>query len=117
MTQFRVEHIARQDGRALVYRLSGVLGESAYSFEFLEEIRRQMAEGPERIVLNLEDLEYITSTGVGVIAASLASAIRHDKHFALVAVPSAVRKVLEVAHIWPSLEHHATEDEAVKLGS
>mgnify|MGYP001825014199 CR=1 FL=1 len=113
MTQLSVEHIARQDGRTLVYRLRGVLGESSYSFELLEEVRRQMREGPERIVFNLEHLEYITSTGVGVIAASLASARRNEKGFAVSGVPSQVRKVLEIAYIWPVLDHYDTEDEAV----
>ena len=113
MTQLSVEHIARQDGRTLVYRLRGVLGESAYSFDLLEEVRRQMREGPERIVFNLEHLEYITSTGVGVIAASLASARRNERVFAVSGCPPQIQKVLEIAYIWPVLDHYATEDEAV----
>jgi anti-anti-sigma factor len=113
MSQLSVEHIARQDGRTLVYRMRGVLGESEYSFELLEEVRRQMREGPERVVFNLEQLEYITSTGVGVIAASLASARRNERGFALCGVPPQVQRVLEIAFIWPALEHFATEDEAV----
>ena len=39
MSELEVEHITRQDGKTLVYRLRGVLGESTYSFEFLEELR------------------------------------------------------------------------------
>ena len=88
MSGLQVEHITRQDGKTFVYRLRGVLGESTYSFDFLEELRRQVKDGPERIVLNLADLEYITSSGVGIVAAAYTSAQRAGKSFCLVDVPS-----------------------------
>lgn len=115
MSELQVEHISRQDGRALVYRLRGVLGESTRSYEFLDELRRQIGAGPERIILNLEHVEYISSSGAGVIAAAFVSAQRAGKSFALVAIPRAVERVLGILGFLDLVEHYATEDEAVRV--
>ena len=114
MTHLHVEHIWSQDRRSLVYRLRGILGESSYSFEFGEEIRRQLKEGPERVVLNLEHVEYITSTGVGVVAAAFTSAKRANKSFVLCAVPRAVRRVLDICGILDVVRAYDTEAEALR---
>ena len=112
MSGLEVEHITRQDGKTMVYRLRGVLGESTYSFEFLEELRRQVKEGADRIVLNLEHLEYITSSGVGVVAAAYTSARRAEKSFSLVAVPPKVQRVLDICGVFDAVDHYPSEDEA-----
>ncbi len=116
MSSLQVEHITRQDGKTFVYRLRGVLGESTYSFEFLEELRRQVKEGPERIVLNLQELEYITSSGVGVIAAAYTSARRAGKRLCLAAVPSKVQRVLDICGVFDAVDHYDSEDEAASEG-
>ena len=112
MTHLEVEHITRQDGKTVVYRLRGVLGESTYSFDFLEELRRQVRAGPDRIVLDLSGLEYITSSGVGVVAAAYTSARRAEKRLCLAAVPPKVQRVLDICGVFDAVDHFDTEDEA-----
>ncbi len=113
MSGLQVEHVTLQDGKTLVYRLRGILGESTYSFEFLEEIRRKVKEGATRIILNLEQLEYITSSGVGVIAAAYTSARRAERAFALVSVPKRVRRVLDICGVFDAVADFGSEEEAV----
>jgi anti-anti-sigma factor len=112
MSTLHIEHITRPDGQALIYRLRGVLGESGYSYDFLEELRRQVHEGPPRIVLNLEHLEYATSSGVGVIAAAYTSARKAKKTLTLVAAPPVVRRVLEICGLLAVIPHYASEEDA-----
>ncbi|MFV1958912.1 MAG: STAS domain-containing protein [Planctomycetota bacterium] len=115
MGHLQVEHITSQDGKSLVYRLRGVLGESSYSFDFADELRERLEDGPERIILDLENLEYITSSGVGVIAAGYTSATRAGKRFVLCAVPKSVRRVLDICGILdvvPCFESEAAALEA-----
>ncbi len=114
MRQLQVEHISSQDGRSLVYRLRGVLGESTYSYEFGEELRQRLKDGPQRVVLNLEQLEYITSAGVGIIAAAFTSARRTDKTLVLAGVPKHVRRVLDICGILDVLKAYDTEAEATR---
>jgi anti-anti-sigma factor len=113
MSHLHVEHISSQDGRSLVYRLSGVLGESSYSYDFSEELRNRLKDGPDRIVLNLENLEYITSSGVGIIAAGFTSAMRSEKQFVLCSVPKKVRRVLDICGILDVVKAYDTEDGAL----
>ena len=84
MTHLHVEHITSQDGKSLIYRLRGVLGESTYSYDFSDDMRKSVKDGPEKVILNLEKLEYITSAGVGVIAAGFTSAQRADERRTMV---------------------------------
>lgn len=112
MSHLDVEHITTQDGKCLIYRLSGVLGESSYSYEFGEEVRQRLKDGPDRVVLNLENLEYITSSGVGIIAGSYTSAKNADKALVLSTVPKKVRRVLDICGILDVIPLYDTEDEA-----
>ncbi len=115
MSHLDVEHISSQDGKSLVYRLSGILGESTYSYEFGEELRQRVKDGPERVVLNLEHLEYITSAGVGVIAAAFTSARNANRTLVLASVPPKVRRVLDICGILDVVQAYDTEAAAVQV--
>jgi len=113
MTHLHVEHIMSPDGKSLIYRLRGVLGESTYSYDFSDDMRKSIKDGPEKVILNLEKLEYITSAGVGVIAAGYTSAQRADKRLLLCAVTPKVRRVLEICGILDVVPACDTEAEAL----
>jgi len=114
MDHLQVEHITSQDGKSLVYRLRGVLGESSYSFDFSDELRERLKDGPEKIVLDLEHLEYITSAGVGVIAAGFTSATRSGKRLVLCAIPKKVERVLDICGILDVVPCYASEAAALE---
>ena len=113
MTHLHVEHITSQDGKSLIYRLRGVLGESSYSYEFSDDMRKSVKDGPEKVILNLEHLEYITSAGVGVIAAGYTSAQRAEKQMLLCNVTPKVRRVLEICGILDVVKAYETEQDAL----
>ena len=114
MTHLHVEHITSQDGKSLIYRLRGVLGESIYSYEFSDDMRKSVKDGPEKVILNLEKLEYITSAGVGVIAAGYTSAQRAQKRLMLCSVTPKVRRVLEICGILDVVPAYDSEAEALE---
>jgi anti-sigma B factor antagonist len=114
MNHLNVESATAEGGRVQVYRLSGVLGESSYSYEFGEQLRGSFKEGPTLVVLNLQNLEYITSAGVGVIASSFTSARRAEKNFVLACVPAKVRRVLDICGILDVVKAYDDEAEAIK---
>jgi anti-anti-sigma factor len=98
---------------AIVYRLRGVLGETDSCFQFQDEVRRAMDQATQRLVLNLKEVEMLTSSGVGIIATCYTSAKRSGKAFALCCVPKHALKVLDVCGLRPLLPIHATEQEAL----
>ncbi len=114
MTHLHVEHMFSPDGKSLIYRLRGVLGESTYSYDFSDDMRKSIKDGPDLVILNLEKLEYITSAGVGVIAAGYTSAQRADKRLLLCCVPPKVRRVLEICGILDVVRACDTEADALE---
>lgn len=112
MTHLTVSSDEPEGGAFKVYRLSGVLGESSYSFEFSDTLRAALKEGPPLVILNLQDLEYITSAGVGVIASSYTSAKNAGRNLVLACVPTKVRRVLDICGLLDVVQAFETEDEA-----
>jgi anti-anti-sigma factor len=111
--ELHVERVVDPKGAHVVYRLSGALGETQASYGFLEEIRRDVATLPPKIVLNLQRVERMTSPGVGVIAACYTSAHNAGKELLLAAVSKVHLRVLEVAGLTAVIPVRGSEAEAV----
>jgi anti-anti-sigma factor len=99
---------------AVVYRMGGVLGETESCYHFIDEVRRALDEAPRRLVLNLREIEMLTSSGVGIIATCFTSARNAGKTFGLCCVPKHALKVLEVCGLKALLPIHETEEAALR---
>jgi anti-anti-sigma factor len=113
MTNLNVDKVPSPDGKTLVYRMKGALGETHFAYDLVEEMRQAYQAGTERVVLNLSKLDYITSSGVGIIAAGFTSARRAEKKFFLVGIPKKVRHVLDITGILDVVKHFDTEEQAL----
>ena len=113
--ELHVDRVVDPKGAHVVYRLSGVLGETQATYAFLEEVRRDIGTLPPKIVLNLQRVERLTSPGVGVIAACFTSAQNAGKRMVLAAVPKPHLRVLEVAGLTAVIPTAATEADALAL--
>jgi len=88
-----------------------VFGEEA------DELRRVilgLLNTTQRIVLNLAWIEYIDSSGVGVLVASLISARHHRAQIKLAALGPKAQAVLAIARVDRQFEIYDSADEAVK---
>lgn len=96
--QLRTEN---HEGRCIVF-LSGEL-----DLESASQLRAAMAPlvelGDRELVLNLRDLKYIDSTGIGIFVSVLKA--RHAKQapFAVEAIPPGIRKLFDMTGITPFL--------------
>jgi len=102
----RTEDIAVLRGRGRI-----VFGPEA------DELRRVILDvlrTNQRIVLNLAWIEYIDSSGVGVLVASLISAHHHRAQIKLAALGPKVRQVLTVARVDRLFEVYKSADEAIQ---
>ena len=97
-----------------IYRLSGGLTGSAESYQFLEDLRKQTRKHPSSVVINLEQVEHVSSAGVGILAACYTSATNADKRLCLSHVSNRVRMILDVVKISDVLCIFETEKEAVE---
>lgn len=106
-----------QAEHARVYRMSGVLGETQHCYAFLEHFRGEV-KGEElasrnRLVFDLSALEFLSSTGIGIIAACITNARQAGKQVVLCCVPKQAARVLDVTGVSALAERFDSEADAL----
>ena len=106
-----------QQADARVYRLSGVLGETQHCYAFLdhfrEEVKGEVLKGRDRLVFDMSGLEFLSSTGIGILAACITNSRQAGKRLVLCCVPKQAAKVLDVTGVSAMAERFETEAEAL----
>ena len=112
MTHMQIEE--RRVGEVTVLRLRGRLVLEEGEAPLRAHIDALIAEGRTEIVLNLHDITYIDSSGVGAIAAKFLSVRRRGGDLKLVDLSERCHHVLEITGLLPVLMPVHTEDEALR---
>ncbi len=80
-------------------------------------LREQLIElvngGHHRIVVDLSEVEFLDSTGLGVLVGALKRVRTHDGDLALVCTESRILKVFEITGLTKVFAMHKSVDEAV----
>lgn len=97
-----------------VLKLSGrlVLGEPCALFR--DHIRRLVNEGRKKFLLNLADLRYIESSGVGEVVSAFTMVSRAGGSLKLVSLSKKLHEVLQITKLFTVFEVFDTEAAAVK---
>lgn len=88
--------------------------DAAVAIEFKDAMRTQTDSGPEWIVLDLSRVEFIDSSGLGAIVASMKN-MGKDRRLALAGLTPTVARVFEltrmdtVFNVFPTLDGALTE--------
>jgi anti-sigma B factor antagonist len=96
-----------------VVELSGriVLGEESNAMR--EQIKGMLAAGQKKIVLNLADVTYIDSAGLGALVAAHHSARTQGASLKLAHLGSKFQEILQVTKLLTVFEVHDTEAAAI----
>ena len=105
----------RQVGDVTVIDLSGRITLGDGSGTVRETVKGLIAKGHRRIVLNLGDVSYIDSAGLGELVGSYATMTNQGGQIKLLNAQSKVRDVLQVTKLYTVFENF--DDEAAALGS
>ncbi len=105
--------VVREENGVWIFEASGFLTGHSDSYELLEAVRGKIAEGSRKIVVNLGGIDKINSSGIGVIAAILTSAMNAEASLRFACVPENIRKVLGVVGIGRLMKTHASVGEAL----
>ena len=104
-------HFAR---KTIVIRISGEL-DMVSADDFRKEVDALMEKNcSDNIVLNLEGIEFIDSSGLGVILGRYKKASLRGGKMAIVGAPLQVKRILELSGILRIAEAFATEKEALE---
>jgi anti-sigma B factor antagonist len=95
--------IERLEGNAIRIGLRGELDlEHAYTFD--EELKRVEALEPECICLDLRELTFLDSSGLGRLVAARRRSMKNSWRLVLVRGPAAVQRVLQLTAVEESFE-------------
>ena len=102
------------DGVAIV-DLSGriTLGEASVAVR--DVINDIMGNGHKKIVLNLAEVNYVDSSGIGVLVSCLSSVRKHGGELKLVNVTKRIRDLLQITKLYSLFD--IKDDEATAVAS
>lgn len=106
--------LEEKKGHIHIFKLSGRL-DSNTSPKLETGILNALENGTNDIILNFEDLEYISSAGLRVILKTTKDLKRREGRLLLCSMQDYVREVFEIAGFDTFLSITVTMDDALKL--
>jgi len=109
-----VKLTTRQVGDVTVIDATGriTLGEAASSFRDL--IRDLATKGNKKILLNLSDVSYIDSSGIGEMVSSFTTVTNHGGQLKLLGLSKRVKDLLQITKLYTVFEVFEDEASAVR---
>ena len=98
----------------VVLELAGDVGAGAAVDAFRARVSGLLEEGARKVVVNLELVRYLDSTGVGTLLALKTSAVRRHCHLRFCCIPATVKHLLDQLRLGDILEVHEEEEQALK---
>jgi anti-sigma B factor antagonist len=75
-----------------------------------------VSDGSSRLVLDLEALDFLDSTGLGTIVSVLKRARTHGGDLRLVCTEARIRRLFEITGLDKAVPLHASVDDAISAG-
>jgi anti-sigma B factor antagonist len=94
-----------RDAVTRVYSLFGSLYGSQEGYDFQNEVRREIAAGARKVVVDMAGVERIDSSGIGILVAAMWSASHGGAGLILASLSPKVEKVLAIALLLDHIGH------------
>ena len=104
----------RQTKDVVILDLKGRLTAGLGDQILREAIDELLAEGRRRILLNLSEVSFLDSAGVGELVAGLKTARRFGAELKLLNVGDRVYSTLDMTRLLPTFETYQDEAEAIR---
>lgn len=104
--------IRKADSVAII-DLTGKMMGGAESEEFKSEVKRLMGEGYKNLLVNLEDVPWVNSTGLGTLIAGYTSIKREGGTLKLLNVTDRIQSILMITRLGTIFETYDNESEAL----
>ncbi len=109
-----VKLTSRQVGDVTVMDAAGriTLGEGASAFR--DAIRELVAKGNKKVLLNLGEVSYIDSSGIGELVSGFTTVTNSGGQLKLVGLSKRVKDLLQITKLYTVFEAFDDETEAVR---
>ncbi|HSG27290.1 MAG TPA: STAS domain-containing protein [Candidatus Krumholzibacterium sp.] len=104
---------AREAGQVTILDISGKLMGGADADLFRDVIHSLLEEGKRKIVVNLADVKWVNSTGVGILITGYTTMRRNKGDLKLLNVSNKIQSILYVTKLNLIFECFDDEDKAV----
>jgi anti-sigma B factor antagonist len=109
-----VELNTRQSGDVVVVDVSGRITLGEGSSVVRDEMRALTDNGNKKVLLNLADVAYIDSSGIGELVAGYTTMANAGGNLKLLNLTKRVKDLLQITKLATVFEVHEDEDEAVR---
>lgn len=109
-----VKMTTRQVGDVTVIDAAGriTLGEGASAFR--DTVRELATKGDKKILLNLSDVSYIDSSGIGEMVSGFTTVTNHGGQLKLLGLSKRVKDLLQITKLYTVFEVFDDESAAVR---
>ncbi len=104
---------AREAGKAAVVDLSGRITLGEGSSLLRQTIRGLLSEGQNRIVLNLGDVTYIDSSGIGELVSGYTAVKNSGGELKLLNLTKKIHDLLQITRLYTVFDVHSDEQVAI----
>ncbi len=103
----------RKSGDVIIVDFNGRLAVGVTDEILPQVINELLVEGHKKILLNLSEVDYIDSNGLGELVQGLKAAKRHGASLRLLNPQDRVRKTLRLTNLLPMFLTHESEPDAL----
>jgi anti-sigma B factor antagonist len=103
----------RQTGDVTILDLSGKITIGEGSVQLREAVRRMLDEGRKKILLNLGDVSYVDSSGIGELVSSYTTTGNNGGQLKLLNQTKKIHDLLTITKLVTVFETHDNEETAV----
>ena len=103
----------RDEGTASIIELEGEMMLGYEANDFHKAISEAVDKRKRKIVVDLKNVQFISSWGIGMLIHGYTTAKTREIDFLLAAVPDKVNKVLEVTKLNSVFQKHSTVEAAL----
>jgi anti-sigma B factor antagonist len=100
---------------AVVLELKGQLTGGPEAEKFRDLFRSIVDEGKKNVIVNIKDVDWISSTGIGIMIRGYKTVKEADGHFILVHVGERTHQIFNVLRLYDIFKILETEEQALEF--
>jgi anti-sigma B factor antagonist len=104
----------RETGNVVILDLAGTITLGDSSTVLRDEVKELLDSGQKNMLLNLADVRYIDSSGLGQLVGSYATVTNHGGHLKLLSLGHKVKEVMQITKLLTVFESYTSETAALK---
>lgn len=105
--------IQREAGDVTILDLSGKITIGEGSVQLRETVRQLLDDGKKKILLNLGNVSYVDSSGIGELVSSYTTANKSEGQLKLLNLTQKIQDLLTITKLLTVFEIHDSEDSAL----